>query len=143
MLSHTVFSAPILFEENCINVLSIENPMFFTNFLNDIIAQINGETGEVFLSENYQPLSIAKNLSLITDILFINFENRKIITKLHKDLANIAEKSDKEIEEILTGISNSMKYVIGHMIIQKVKNGEIDSRKKIVLLEKILGYDLT
>ena len=60
-----------------------------------------------------------------------------------EDLANIAEKSDKEIEEILTGISNSMKYVIGHMIIQKVKTGEIDSRKKIVLLEKILGYDLT
>ena len=60
-----------------------------------------------------------------------------------EDLANIAEKSDKEIEEILTGISNSMKYVIGHMVVQKVKNGEIDSRKKIVLLEKILGYDLT
>ena len=78
MLSHTVFSAPILFEENCINVLSIENPMFFTNFLNDIIAQINGETGEVFLSENYQPLSIAKNLSLITDILFINFETASL-----------------------------------------------------------------
>ena len=58
------------------------------------------------------------------------------------DLNNIAEKSEKEIEEILTGISNAMKYVIGCMVVQKVKTGEIDSRKKIVLLEKILGYDL-
>lgn len=119
MLSHTVFSAPILFEENCINVLSIENPMFFTNFLNDIIAQINGETGEVFLSENYQPLSIAKNLSLITDILFINFENRKIITKLHKDLANIA------VQENMYSLTQEIKIILADYISKLLSNSEL------------------
>ncbi len=92
-LAHTLFSAPIHFQEGYINILTIENKSLFSDLIFDVHKQTLGEEGCVVLSNNYTPVSIQKNLALITDPLFIDFSSKKIINKIYSELeqASISE----------------------------------------------------
>ncbi len=86
ILSHTIFSNPIIFSENSINILTIENSQLFVKFIKDFYFQTKGERGELILSNSDLILNMSKELELITDPLFLDFANKKIISKIFMDL---------------------------------------------------------
>ena len=49
---HHVFSKPIIFRENKVNLLVIENKKLFANFVRDFTVQSRGEEGEILLSDD-------------------------------------------------------------------------------------------
>ena len=75
--------------ENQISTIVMENPLVFTQLLQTIIRQIEGEEGDLLLSEGDKILTFSKNVILIDNPLMINCNEKRIISKIHKELGNI------------------------------------------------------
>lgn len=58
------------------------------------------------------------------------------------DIAEFLEKDEYEIERILTNMPRGFKNSIAQFAREKVESGELDSRGKIKLLERLLDVDL-
>ncbi len=103
-------SSPILFGEDSVPSLVIENAGLFRRLLEDIYAQQNGASGFCVLSENDTPISIAKYLDLT--LSFVPFElNRKSL--LNKILASLEKTAQNETfflktQELLSHAENYM-----------------------------------
>lgn len=75
--------------ENQISTIVMETPLVFTQFLQTIIRQIEGEEGDLLLSEGDKIFTFSKNVVLIDNPLMINCNEKRIISKIHKELGNI------------------------------------------------------
>lgn len=85
-LSYPYFEKPIIFEENKINVLIIENQKFLSNIIEELIQQINGYDGKFVLSSNSKQIEINKSIDLLIDPFTLDFNQKKIINKLYSHL---------------------------------------------------------
>lgn len=75
--------------ENQISTIVMETPLVFTQLLQTIIRQIEGEEGDLLLSEGDKIFTFSKNVVLIDNPLMINCNEKRIISKIHKELGNI------------------------------------------------------
>lgn len=115
-LVNSRYGLDIEFIENSVNVLVLENPMFMSDVIQDIISQENGMDGNFVLSDE-QNIKFEKDVMLITDPFHIDFNNKKIINKLYSQLVEISkdlveEYNDinKTIVEALEKISDGINY---------------------------------
>ena len=115
-LVNSKYGLDIEFIENSVNVLVLENPMFMSDVIQDIISQENGMDGNFVLS-NEQNIKFEKDVMLITDPFHIDFNNKKIMNKLYSQLVDISkdlveEYNDinKTIVEVLEKISDGINY---------------------------------
>lgn len=99
-LVHPLLDKQIIFVENNINVFVIENRKFMAEFIQEINNQINGFEGRFVLSDSGKELKIDKNIELIIDYFNIDFNNKKIITKLYKIMQEIAMDEEFYLETI-------------------------------------------
>ncbi|NLD50850.1 MAG: type II-A CRISPR-associated protein Csn2 [Clostridiaceae bacterium] len=120
-LVHPLFSKPIEFKENIINVLIVENQSVFSNMVSDLLAQLNNQEGEFVLSRNYEPIAIAKETELIINPFDITLNDKRIINRLYNELNRIASGEEilsetqrirSEIEKYLTRIIENVDYFI-------------------------------
>lgn len=89
-LSHPCFENPIVFQENKINVLIIENQKFLSRFLIELIQQLNGYDGGFVLSLNNKLLDINKNIDILIDPFTLDFNQKKTINKIYSQLKDYA-----------------------------------------------------
>lgn len=115
-LVNSKYGLDIEFIENSVNVLVLENPMFMSDVIQDIISQENGMDGNFVLSDE-QNIKFEKDVMLITDPFHIDFNNKKIMNKLYSQLVDISkdlveEYNDinKTIVEVLEKISDGINY---------------------------------
>ena len=80
-------------EENRIITLVVENPKVMSDMLRDIFRQINGEEGGWILSENDKIFPLEKTGVLLDNPLTADCNEKKILTKLHKELSEQAKTS--------------------------------------------------
>lgn len=87
---HQILEESINFEENIINVLIIENQNLFSKLIEEMLNQIKGEEGRYILSINDEKEELPKFLELIIDPFSLDFNNKKIVSKLYKNIKEIA-----------------------------------------------------
>lgn len=75
--------------ENQVNTVILEHPTVLTQFLQTLLQQMEGEEGDLLLSEGDKILSFSKNAIFIENPLAFNCNEKRIVTKLHKELGNI------------------------------------------------------
>ena len=80
-------------EENRIITLVVENPKVMSDMLRDIFRQINGEEGGWILSENDKIFPLEKTGVLLDNPLTADCNEKKILTKLYKELSEQAKTS--------------------------------------------------
>jgi len=80
-------------EENRIVTLVVENPQVMSYMLRDIYRQISGEEGGWILSENDKIFPLEKNGVLLDNPLNADCNEKKILTKLYKELSEQAKTS--------------------------------------------------
>lgn len=97
-LSYPIFENPIIFKENKINVLVIENQKLFVKLINELLHQINGFDGKFVLSLNFKEIEINKNMDMLIDPFSLDINQKKVITKLYSHLKNTALDSDFYID---------------------------------------------
>ncbi len=94
--------------------LVIENPMVMTEVVEGLIQAYEGNSSEFVLSDNLIELSIGKNAELITDVFHIEFNDRKILTKLYLELAETGQTFSSQIKTINSEILSFLEDAISH-----------------------------
>lgn len=153
-LSHPYFEKPIIFEENKINVLIIENQNFFSKIIDELIQQINGYDGRFVLSSNSKQVEIGKSIDLLIDPFTLDFNQKKIINKLYSQLKDYAVDGDYyldlkilqgEIFHYIESLSQTTPYPLVYVndldvtSIFKMVEIKLDSSYE-TLVEKLIDY---
>ena len=79
---HSLFSEPILFPENKIQVLVLENPQVFRRLASELVQQSEGHEGEFILSRNDVCMDCADHINVFFDFLHRQEMEKRLQTKL-------------------------------------------------------------
>ena len=147
------FDKKIEFEENTVNILEIYNQSLFTEVINNLNNQCNGEeeNNTIVLMQDNERVDIKKNIYVLTDVFNIDFNSKKILNKIYGTLIqNIKNKQDDELENIALKLRNYFINEINELPFEFNMNSEveitdlikafdvkIDSSCYITVLEKI------
>lgn len=139
VLRHYNWEHTIKFEDGSITHLFIENPITYRNYVLELLSQINGEEGDFILVDKDE-LSISKNLAIITDPIDLQFDEKKINTKINKDLASIIT-TDPEIEKESFSLISMLEQYASKIAEEYNYNIDYDMPEASSIL-KILGFHI-
>ena len=90
-------------EENTPTVLAIENPKVLTSVVSQLYGMCNSGEGDFILSEDGKQLSIERTAEIIINPFQIDFNSRKIQSKLYSELldAEVFYSEDKALIQTL------------------------------------------
>lgn len=145
----------IVFQENQVNELIIENVGLFQRFLYQILQQLEG-SGEssIFLTEEDKILSWEKNVEIIINPFQLDINQKKVLNRLYQNMSNIVQEKgyylklnelSAEIIDLLTEIEFdgdiSLDYSMNIEPVQifKMMDVKIETEGK-TLLEKLTEY---
>ena len=111
-LMHPLFSSPICFTENRIQVLTIENPRMFRELVFELRAQAEGKDGRFVLSLKDHPLDCGVSLHVISDYSQIKTIEKRIQTKL---LAALLEVAREELAEDTMLFTQEVQRYLGRL----------------------------
>jgi CRISPR-associated protein, csn2 family len=100
----------IIFEENKVNLLVVENKKKFVEFIQEIIKQINRNEGKFFLFDKNTELKIHNKVEIIKDIFDLDINNKKILNKIYHELEELSIDSEFLLET-KNMESNLLKYI--------------------------------
>ena len=100
----------IIFEENKVNLLVVENKKKFVEFIQEIIKQINGNEGKFSLFDKNTELKIHNKVDIIKDIFDLDINNKKILNKIYHELEELSIDSEFLLET-KNMESNLLKYI--------------------------------
>lgn len=103
-------SEPLVFAEDRVNTLVIENQSLFLSLIEDIYRQIDGEEGYSVLSENDVPISFSKNAELISAFVPFELNRRSLITKICVFLEKTAM-NEEHFKDTYSLLANIESYV--------------------------------
>lgn len=89
-MTYPIFETPIIFQENKFNVLIIENQKAFFNFVMAIVDKGNGAESDIVLSRNFEEIRFDKISDVVSDIINLDCNNKKVVSKLYSKLNEIA-----------------------------------------------------
>ena len=89
-LAHPFIENHIIFAENKINVLVVENQSLFVNMIEDIKNQLEQEEGEFVLSNQLDIIPLRNNAELISNYFDLDFDSKKIQNKISAFLKETA-----------------------------------------------------
>ena len=152
---HPIFQEPIVLEDDKVCVIQIENKRCYRELLCEIFYQSNHTLeGRFLVTEETKSFDLGKDVHIITDILSIDSNQRKIISKLYQRLEATAEENDfyLETQEVLSKIQKfislltdnetvalNFKEEVSLQDLFKIADVKIES-ENIRLLEKLLDY---
>lgn len=89
-LMHPLFSEPIRFREDCVHVLTLENPEAFRALTFDLIRQSEGANGPFVLSIDDRCVDCADHLQIITDYAHLDEIDKRLQTKYLSSIVHTA-----------------------------------------------------
>lgn len=113
-LIHEDLSNEIIFEENKVNLLIVENKEKFVEFIQEIIKQIEGEYGKFSLFEENTELKINDKIDIIKDIFDLNLNNKKVLNKVYHELEKLSVDAEFLLET--KNMENSLLKYIYYLI---------------------------
>lgn len=88
-LVYTELEQQLVFQENKVNVLVIEQKELFRRMIQELDKQISGEEGRFVLSDNNKTMKIDKEICLILNPFALNINSRKALTGLYNELGKL------------------------------------------------------
>lgn len=143
----------ILFEENKINILVLEDKLEYRKYLQCIWEQVQGKEGDNILSENDKAIAFSKMSVMVINPFNISCNEKKMLTKLYQDikvlvLDNYYEEMSKIcsdniifLDTVLNAVPYNMQYKfdIDVMDIFKVFDLHLEE-EEVDFFEKIVSY---
>lgn len=133
------FDNEIIFNDENINILEIKDSKCFTHIIKILNEKINGiESNEIFLLDNNEnELNMGKEMYMIFDLFNIDYNSKKIISKIYEIISeNIKKNQDHEIENETIKLRN--------YIIQEINElpFEFVMKRKLEISEILKLYNL-
>lgn len=92
-LAHPLFSNPIVFRENSVPVLVLENPHAFRSLAAELVRQSECGEGQFVLSERDALLDCASHMNVILDFIHIETIDKRVQTKAINALIRSAQET--------------------------------------------------
>jgi len=151
---HPDIKNQIIFSENKVNVLTIENKTFFTEIVSEFFSQYSGNEGKFILSEDDKELSIPKTCELILNPINLDINNKQNLNKIYSILKqSISDEYNylktctiksailKHIDDVLLSLDIPLKRSEELDLISIFKAVNISFETEYTnLLEKIIDY---
>lgn len=97
-LIHADLQNMIIFEENKVNLLIIENKKYYIKIIEEFVKQIEGNSGNFSLFSEQKELKISERVEIIKDIFNLEINNKKVTNKIYSELEELAFNSENLIE---------------------------------------------
>lgn len=147
------YGIDIEIRENEVNVLVVESPNIFSLIINELICQLEGESGKFILSEQDVIKSISKEAEIIVNPFIIDCNERRIQQKLYQELSDemnetMIEKTIKlqgemitYLEDLIQRVPYPLEFDVEENMtgLLKLCHVEIDDQEQ-VLAGKIMNY---
>lgn len=104
-LAYPLLAEPILFAENKVSVLVIENATELRSVLLLLQRQCSGDKGEFVLAEDGTPMEFSRVAVLVTDPFSLEFDSRKLLTKLTQEACTAAEEFADNFHRIMVELN--------------------------------------
>lgn len=131
-LAYPLLPEPIVFEENKISVLVVESPSELRKMILSLQQQATGYEGAFVLGENWLPVEISRYATLVTDPFTLDFEAKKIATRLAQQALAVAKEEYGEQFRGLLSKLNTLAAEIGTMLDFEVTFSEMESPEALV-----------
>ena len=107
-LAYTCMQTVIDTDISEVNTLVVENSDYFRTFLQEIVNQINGESGGVTLSVNNAPVDIPKYLEVLDRFVPFDINKKSLLTKIMAALerASMNETNLEPTQRLMAEIEN-------------------------------------
>lgn len=153
-LVHPDFYLPIVFSEDGVFVLVLENERDFSSFVYDIYKQINGEEEGWVLSHNNTELKMSKCCELLFDPFSTELNQRKLLNALYGQLEEEIMSSEKLLKwnqahafmtELMDDFTSDLEFSVNHKLdidvkdFFKIMNLQFDYEQTSIL-EKVIDY---
>lgn len=139
MIGYYYFDEPIIFEENCIQELVIENQKMFRSFIATLSDGIAGYDTELVISRNNNEIiSAGKYMELIFSPLYLDFKSKRIGNKLIESLSETA----KEFEEDFYQLAKEINQFGTNISLQSDYEITFDEILHLSQLIKLLGFEI-
>lgn len=117
----------ITFEEGKINVLEIYNKKFFRRMIEILNGEEEAENNEIVILDNEKRVELKKNVLVFTDLFNIDFNSKKIITKIYNELIeSIKKRQDDELENLTIKLRNYLIEEINELPFEFNINSELE-----------------
>ena len=120
-LSCYELQAPLEITENGVATLVIENPVFYRNFIEDLLLQSQSCSSRFTLAEGNTVLNLSKEAEIITDIFRLPFESRTVQSRVNQaatdELGILCESSAEllgRINAVGADIASSLSFEAGY-----------------------------
>lgn len=133
------FDKKIEFDENIVNIVEIYDQKLFTEIIDNLNNQFNGEqeNNEIVFMEDDARMNMQKVIYVLTDVFNIDFNSKKILNKIYNILAqNIKNKQDDELEEITLKLRNYFIKEINELPF------EFNMNRDVEIIDLIKAYDV-
>jgi len=111
-LMHPMLSSPIVFSEDRIQVLTIENTPLFREIVFELTQQMEDEAGRFVLSKNDRPLDCGVCLQVISDYVHLNTVEKRIQNKL---IAALLVQAQDEMPEDTLHFTREVQRYLGKL----------------------------
>ena len=123
------FENEIQFDEEHINVLTINNSKCFSHIIGILNDKINGiESNEIFLlDEKNQEIKIDRKVHMALDVFNIDYNSRKILNKIYDIIAeNIEKNQDYKVEKMVINLRNYIIQEINELPFEFIMKSELE-----------------
>lgn len=138
------FDNEIIFDEQHVNVLIIENTKCFTNIVGIINDKINGiESNEIFLiNDKSEELGFDKNAYIVLDVFNIDYNSRKVLNKIYNIISeNIDKNQDYEVEKMVINLRNYIIQEINELPFEFIMKSQLDIPEILKLYDLKIDND--
>lgn len=120
-LVYTELEQQLVFQENKVNVLVIEQKELFRRMIQELDKQISGEEGGFVLSDNNKTMKIDKEICLILNPFVLDINSRKALTGLYNELGKLGLNEENylktcslkgQIAEYIYDLLNQVDYAL-------------------------------
>lgn len=123
------FDNEIIFDEENVNVLLIEDVKCFSHIIEVLNDKINGiESNEIFLlDEKNEELKMDKKIYLVLDIFNIDYNSKKVLNAIYNLISDNVEKNqDYKIEKMILELRNYIIQEINELPFEFVMKSELE-----------------
>ena len=120
-LVYTELEKQLVFHENKVNVIVLENKLLFRRMINEFNQQVNGSEGGFTLSDNNKLLKIDREAILVLNPFTLDINSRKALTGLYNELGKLGMNEENylktckvkgEIGEYIYDLLNQVDYAL-------------------------------
>lgn len=132
------FENEVIFDNEIINVLQIEDAKCYTHIIDILNQKINGyENNEIFLlDENEEEMRIDKNIYMIFDLFNIEYNSKKLLNRIYDVISeNIQNSQELKMEQLIIKLRNYLIEEINELPFEFVMKSEISIQELLKIFD--------